>query len=177
MNRRKLKSLIPVLMIALALGFPAAAEAPYGAAGMEAGEEYGLPEMLAFAIADEYLARAEYEAILSAFGMDRPFSNIIRAEEKHIARLSALFAAQGLEVPPDAAGGHIALPGSLDGAYQAGITAEENNIAMYGAFLKTDGLPGDARRAFRALMRASENHLRAFERFARDTGNGRGRRR
>lgn len=177
MNRRKLRSLISVLMIALAPAFPAAAEAPYGAAGMEAGEEYGLPEMLAFAIADEYPARAEYEAILSAFGMDRPFSDIIRAEEKHIARLSALFAAQGLEVPPDAAREHVALPGSPEEVYRAGIAAEEANIAMYKAFLETDGLPGDARRAFRALMRASENHLRAFERFARDTGNGRGRRR
>ena len=52
--------------------------------------------------------------------------------------------------------------GSLTEAYQAGVNAEVNNIAMYETFLAQE-LPDNVRAVFESLMRASENHLRAFQ--------------
>ncbi len=36
--------------------------------------------MLIYVIQDEYTARSEYELILNKFDINRPFSNIIKAE-------------------------------------------------------------------------------------------------
>lgn len=175
MKQYRLLTLVSVLVLAMALPLFADAEAAYGASGVRAGEEYSLEEMLVHAIQDEYLARAEYEAIIKAFGTDRPYSAIVLAEENHIVRLAALFVAHGYAVPADEAAGHFDLPGTLAETYGDNVTAETNNIAMYEAFLSQENLPGDARLTFEALARASQNHLRAFERWAQNAGFGNGR--
>lgn len=153
------------LAVALALMLPAAglAAEAYGAAALSESESYTLEQMLTYALQDEYLARAEYRAIMDKYGADRPFSRVIRAEERHISQLLPLFEAHGLTAPEDEGALHVALPENLAEIYQTGITVEENNIAMYEGFLKQE-LPEDVRAVFQALMRASENHLRAFQR-------------
>ena len=162
------------LSLALLMPLIALGETPYGAAALSEGKTYTVEEMLTYAIQDEYLARAEYKVIMDAYGEQRPFINIMKAEGVHVQRLLPLFTAYGVTVPEDTALEHTVKPDSLQAAYEAGVTAEVNNIAMYEAFLKQEDLPDDVRAVFEALTRASENHLRAFEQNANKQGMGNG---
>ena len=156
-----------ILVLALAAGLIASAaafaqSADFGAKGAEGRENLSLEQMLTYAIQDEYLARAEYELIISHYGEVRPFSNIIKAEEQHIAWLVDIFARYKLDLPEDTAAEHVVLPADMKSAFQTGVQAEIENIAMYDAFLK-EKLPTDAAALFAELKAASENHLRAFQ--------------
>lgn len=134
----------------------------YGSAGALQDTDLTLADMLIYAMQDETVARAEYEAILTAYGSVRPFTNIIRAEESHIAALQPLFEAYGIAIPADESASLVAAVPSLTEAYQTGVNAEVNNIAMYETFLDQE-LPDNVRVVFESLMHASENHLRAFQ--------------
>lgn len=158
------KVLISILLVAV-LGFAAvgaAVAADFGAGGAQQKDEFTFEEMLTYAIQDEYLARAEYEKIMAVYGVQKPFSNIILSEERHIAMLKPLFGKYGLALPPDTAADYVILPGSLLEAYETGVTAEINNIAMYDKFLEQE-LPYDVKSAFIKLRDASYNHLAAFQ--------------
>ncbi len=135
----------------------------YGAAGARADESLTVEEMLIYAIQDEYLAHAEYVYILDVFGEQNPFSNIVRAEEKHIAELKTLFDEYNIIVPVDVADGHIVIPASVKEALETGVQAEIDNIAMYEDFLGHE-LPDDVRSTFTSLRDASKSHLTAFQR-------------
>ena len=134
----------------------------YGSAGALKDTELTLADMLTYAMQDETIARAEYAAILATYGSVRPFTNIIRAEESHILALQPLFEAYGIAVPADDSASLVTTVPSLTEAYQTGVSAEVNNIAMYETFLDQN-LPDNVRAVFESLMRASENHLRAFQ--------------
>lgn len=134
----------------------------YGSAGALKDAELTLADMLTYAMQDETIARAEYEAILDSYGSVRPFTNIIRAEESHILALQPLFEAYGIAVPADDSASLVTTVPSLTEAYQTGVSAEVNNIAMYETF-PDQNLPDNVRAVFESLMRASENHLRAFQ--------------
>jgi len=136
--------------------------AGYGSTGALDDTSLTLADMLTYAIQDEYLAYAEYDQILSDFGSVRPFTNIIRAESTHIEALLPLFAAYGITAPADEGADRAVSVTALTDAFQAGVTAEVNNIAMYETFLDQN-LPDNVRTVFESLMRASENHLRAFQ--------------
>lgn len=114
----------------------------FGAEGAKQAEDYSLEEMLVYAIQDEYLARAEYELIMNEYGEERPFSNIIRAEEYHIQLLIPLFEKYNITVPKDTSNLHIVLPAYIEAALQTGVEAEVANIEMYEKFLTMD-LPED----------------------------------
>ncbi|XFA98580.1 hypothetical protein ACAG96_06865 [Candidatus Izemoplasma sp. B36] len=129
----------------------------------EAGEYvYTLEEMLTYAIMDEYMAQAEYEAIINEFGEIKPFINIVNAEVTHINLLLPLFETYGFVVPENNAIENVVIPESITSALSTGIEAEEANIAMYELFLAQDNLPDDVRVAFEYLLNASQNHLAAF---------------
>ena len=160
------------LSLALLMPLIALGETPFGAAALSEGKTYTVEEMLTYAIQDEYLAQAEYKVIMEAFGEQRPFANIMKAEGVHVQRLLPLFTAHGVTVPEDTALEHTVKPESLAAAYEAGVTAEVHNIAMYKTFLKQGNLPDDIRAVFEALMRASGNHLRAFEQNVNKLGMG-----
>ena len=136
--------------------------AGYGSTGALDDTSLTLADMLTYAIQDEYLAYAEYDQILSDFGSVRPFTNIIRAESTHIEALLPLFTAYGITAPTDEGADRAVSVTALTDAFQAGVTAEVNNIAMYETFLDQN-LPDNVRTVFESLMRASENHLRAFQ--------------
>ena len=136
--------------------------AGYGSAGALGDDALTLADMLTYAIQDEYLARAEYDWITANFGSVRPFTNIMRAEQTHIEALKPLFEAYGIQAPADEGASQTAAVASLTEAYQAGVNAEVNNIAMYETFLDQN-LPDNVRAVFESLMHASENHLRAFQ--------------
>lgn len=169
------------LLVFLPLMGGAAAEDAFGSSAVTAGQTYTLEQMLTYAIQDEYMAQAEYQGILDTLGGDAPFSNILKAEGTHINYLVQLFTTYGLPVPSNTAADRVTLPATLADAYQAGVTAEVANIAMYDTFLAQTDLPTDVRDTFTALKNASENHLNAYTRNASRNGqnwgmqNGRGR--
>jgi len=139
----------------------------YGNAAAKADTNLTLESMLTYAIQDEYLARAEYVAIMAKFGSMNPYSNIKQAEEQHIAWLKDMYASLKLSVPADSAASYIHAPATLKESAQAGVQAEIDNIAMYERFL-AQPLLRDPRYAvvvdlFTRLRDASKNHLAAFQ--------------
>lgn len=160
-----MRVLIGMLLGLLLMGNVAFAAADgYGAKGAAAVEEPTVQQMLQFAIEDEYLARAEYTAVLDSFGKVRPFSNIVQSEGHHIALLEPLFTDRGWDVPADRSGDYVVVPPKFAAALAAGRQAETDNIAMYERFLQQPDLPDDVRSVFERLMAASQRHLHAFSR-------------
>ncbi|MBN1848527.1 MAG: DUF2202 domain-containing protein [Deltaproteobacteria bacterium] len=159
---KKKFTVILLLFGMLALCYNVYAVELYGAKGAEQSDDPTLEQMLVYAIQDEYLAHAEYEYIINQYGSIRPFSNIIKAEETHIAMLKPLFEKYGFKLPEDKGGDHVLVPKDLRQAFEAGVQAEIDNIAMYEKFLSKN-LADDVRSAFQMLKNASENHLRAFQ--------------
>ncbi len=154
------------LVIATTLGAtPNASQ--WGARAAAADTNRSVEEMLRYAIEDEYLAQAEYAAIMSRYGTIRPFSNIIKAESNHIAWLKDAYSAAGLPLPRDEAAALAVAPSSLKASLEAGVGAEVDNIAMYDSFLASDllGRPENAslKSLFTRLRDASKNHLAAFQ--------------
>ncbi|MDD2458260.1 MAG: DUF2202 domain-containing protein [Eubacteriales bacterium] len=154
-----------------AFGMAVSAEELTGAAAADADTSYTIEDMLTYAIQDEFNAKAEYAAIQDEFGTVRVYSNIEKAEDKHIAALMPLLDAYDVAVPaqPDPAG--FELPATLAETYAIGVTAEVLNIGMYEKFLAQE-LPDDIRFVFENLMKGSENHLAAFERLDERVGLG-----
>jgi hypothetical protein len=149
---------------------PLAAEtssALWGARAAAADNERSIEEMLRYAIEDEYLARAEYAAIIKKYGSFNPFANIIRAEETHIAWLNDAYKSAGLAVPADGAASFTAIPDTKKKAFQAGVEAEIANIAMYDSFLASALMAKSENSSLKALFArlrdASRNHLAAFK--------------
>ncbi len=138
-------------------------ETAIGAKAAEQTQTPSIEQMLTFAIQDEYLAHAEYLAIIGKHGTIRPFSNIVEAEVTHINMLKPLFATYGLAIPVDNAADHILVPADLKTAFEIGVQAEIDNIEMYKSFLLRT-LPDDVRAIFEYLQKASEKHLQAFSR-------------
>lgn len=120
--------------------------------------------IMAEAIADEYRARAVYRAAIAKFGPVRPFSQIVRAEDRHVQLWETLFARYGVPVPADTFAGNVSVPDTLAATCQVGVEAERADAAMYDRFLETTTQP-DLRAAFEQLRRVSrERHLPAFQR-------------
>ncbi|MGD9910326.1 MAG: DUF2202 domain-containing protein [Candidatus Izemoplasmatales bacterium] len=123
---------------------------------------YTLEEMLTYAIQDEYLAQAEYNAIIDTYGAVKPFTNIVLAEQTHINLLLPLFETYGIEVPVNDAYLNVVIPDSLTSALATGVDAETANIAMYETFLAQADLPEDVATVFTYLVSASQSHLDSF---------------
>jgi hypothetical protein len=119
------------------------------------------------ALEDESKAEATYKAVLNKYADARPFANIIGAEKRHESFLVPLFEKYGVAVPANQFDpSNIAVPDSLTEACRAGVTAENENIALYDGFLAFVKEP-DIRDVFERLRAAShENHLPAFTRCA-----------
>ena len=83
-----------------------------------------LDSMFTVLINDEYKARAEYQAIVDEFGVQAPFTNLIKAETMHINALTRLFEAYGLDVPSDEGSKFAVVPDTLEEAYAIGVEAE-----------------------------------------------------
>lgn len=139
----------------------------YGNSAAKADQSLTIEDMLLYAAQDEYLARGEYVAIMKKFGTMRPFSNIMRAEENHLAWLKDAHAAYKIAFPTDQSADHLHVPATLLEAYKTGVQAEIDNIAMYDRFLATDLIKSAENKDFKVLFtnlrNASENHLQAFQ--------------
>lgn len=141
-----------------------AQETDYGAVGASQKTNYSIEDMLRYALQDEYLARAEYEAIIDKYGEIRPFTNIISSEDQHILLLKPLFEKYNLKISEDISKSYVLIPETLSESFEVGVKAEIDNIAMYQKFLDQKDIPEDLKLAFETLKKASEKHLKAFER-------------
>lgn len=134
----------------------------YGAKGAFSDKDMSIGDMLTYAAQDEYLARAEYAAVIEEFNVTRPYSNILKSEETHLEYLKSIHEIYKLEFPNDDSSAQLVIPTSLLAAAKTGVQAEIDNIAMYEQFLSYD-LPEDIRNVFVTLMNGSKNHLTAYQ--------------
>ncbi|MBS2971069.1 hypothetical protein J9317_20200 [Metabacillus sp. KIGAM252] len=135
----------------------------YGAKGALNASTLSLPQMLTFALQDEYLAQSRYDNILGTFGYVPTFARIKEAEMRHISALLPLFNRYQVPLPENISQSFVTTPNSIKAAYAAGVLGEIDNIGMYNKFLGFN-IPTDARLVFTQLRNASLNHLAAFER-------------
>ncbi|SFR93589.1 ferritin-like domain-containing protein [Anaeromicropila populeti] len=177
--RRNIKKMAGSILVAgvLATGLATGVNT-YAAASIESNaaavvDNTVIQNMLLTAIEDEYLAKAQYQAIMDKFDVTRPFSNHVKAEEVHINLLTALFEEYGIELPVKDWDNMVVLPDSLEAAYEAGEKAEEDNIEMYESFLK-ETLPDNVKEVFEELISASDRHLQAYQRQGDCDGTGLG---
>lgn len=160
----KAKRILTVGLLAVAVMIPnvVGASSNYGALGAMADDSITMEEALVYAMQDEQLARASYEAVQEKLGEDRIFSNLERAETNHMRMVANLMTKYGLEVPEDLSANHVVVAETMEENYEAGVKVEEENIVMYEKFLDLD-FPADVDALFTRLLRSSESHLRAFE--------------
>ncbi|MCG1023525.1 hypothetical protein [Sutcliffiella horikoshii] len=135
----------------------------YGAKGALNAASLTLPDILTYALQDEYLAQARYNRILGTYGYIRTFARIQEAELRHISALLPLFQQYQVPIPQDISPQFVTTPPSIQDAYAAGVEGEIENIGMYDKFLALN-IPNDVRLVFTRLRDASVNHLAAFER-------------
>jgi hypothetical protein len=135
----------------------------YGAKAALSASSLSLPQMLTYALQDEYLAQARYNDIIVNFGNIRTFVQIREAEMRHISALLPLFDRYQVPIPIDISQSFVTTPENLKVAYAKGVQGEIENISMYERFLSLD-IPNDVRTVFTQLRNASLNHLAAFER-------------
>ena len=136
-------------------------------------------DALATTLQEEYLARDVYQAVIAKLGSTRPFANIFKSEEQHVAALTALFTKHGLAVPADTRATRtstlMAGVTTVDDALKLGVTVEKEDIALYEQLLKVVDNQ-DILQVFGNLKDASvDRHLPAFENvLAGGTGIGQG---
>ncbi len=163
---RKVLLAVAVVVMLAGVSQPVHAEpdvpADYGAAGAMKDTDISIEEALTYAIQDEFLAQARYDAVISKFGQRRPFTNIKAAEQRHIRALIGLFRKYGIQVPVDDAKQYVSEPDTLNEAFQAGIGGEIANISMYEKLAGLPNLPPDIKAVMRNLGMASKQHLAAF---------------
>ncbi|MBM7579660.1 hypothetical protein [Jeotgalibacillus terrae] len=135
----------------------------YGAIAALNAASLTLPQMLTYALQDEYLAQARYNNVIETFGNIRTFEQIRAAEVRHIMALLPLFERYQIPLPIDESQNFITTPVSLKAAFASGVQGEIDNIAMYDRFLAFN-IPIDVSFVFSQLRNASLNHLAAFER-------------
>lgn len=165
-----------MLVMALTFGMNvSAAELDYGSKAAEQDQTYTVEEMLQYAIEDERMAQAEYTAIIEAFDVTRPFTNILRAEYRHEALILDLYDVYGYEVPTFDGDNYTVVPDTLEEIYSIGVEAEIANIKMYNAFLEED-LDAEIAEVFEVLRDGSLKHLAAFENQNSGRSEGKGRR-
>ncbi|HRF57426.1 MAG TPA: DUF2202 domain-containing protein [Campylobacterales bacterium] len=128
-------------------------------------------QALRIALYDEYHARAVYTKVIENFGAIAPFSNIVEAENRHIAELLVLFEKYGVAFVIDDWADKVGVEASLVENCEIGVAAEIENIKMYDNLMPYAETP-DVLDAFFRLQAASyNNHLPAFRRCVAQTQN------
>ncbi len=125
-------------------------------------------ESLLLALNDEYHAYAIYGQVIEAFGPRRPFTNIQRAEAKHIQAVEHLMSAYGIPIPENPWTQSLLHVDSIPAACSAAVEAERVNRDLYDVLIASTDRT-DLITIFRKLQWASEErHLPAFERCSMD---------
>ncbi len=123
-------------------------------------------EGLLLALNDEYHAWAVYDQVGQDWGEVRPFTNIRRSEEQHIASLTELFVVYQVPLPQNPWPGSVPSFDSVSNACSAAVAAEIANADLYDPLL-TSTSRADIIEVYQSLQQASAtNHLTAFSRCA-----------
>lgn len=127
-------------------------------------------QILQIAIDDEKKAKATYQAVIQKFGSIRVFSNILEAENRHIAELEFLANKHQVQIIENDFSGIIA-PDSLRESLELAVASEIANINLY-SYLLEYTQDEDIKDAFFRLQAASyNNHLPAFRNALKDNYN------
>jgi hypothetical protein len=119
---------------------------------------------LNLALQDEYKAESTYQKVIDEFGEVNPFSNIIKAEQKHSSKLIELFEKYNLEIPQNQWYAKVPSFKSVQKACSVEVQAEIENIELYDKIFNSTQKE-DILNVYTSLQRASqENHLPAFQR-------------
>lgn len=168
-----MKKLVALLLMSAVIGSASLSYAQTGADAAHKDESYTMEEMLRYALEDEYKAKYEYEYLINEEGFERPFTNILKAEERHIEALNRLYESKGIKAPeikkPERSGSSQ----NREEVFKAEAEAERLNISMYEKFLKED-IDAETKAVFENLMKGSRSHLAAYERNL-EGGQGTGR--
>ncbi len=124
------------------------------------------------ALDDEYHAFATYQVVMEKIGSQRPFSNIIRAEQHHIDLVVAVLKDAGETIPANpylnGTKPRPVSPTTRAEACKVGVQAEIANAGLYdGKLLPLAKDNARLTQVLIALRDASQNnHLPAFQRCA-----------
>lgn len=131
-------------------------------------------ENLRFSIEEEKMALNVYTALAAKWG-GRPFSNIARAEQKHLDSVMALMTRLGFDVPPIGNAGEFNNPdiqkvyselmkkGSVSRteALKVGAMIEDRDIFDLDRIIK-ETRDSHSKTVYNSLRSGSYNHMRAF---------------
>lgn len=131
-------------------------------------------QALRIALYDEYHARAVYAKVIQAFGFVPPFSNIVQAEERHVAALLPLFAKYGVEPVIDDWADKVAAEATFGENCEVGVAAEIDNIKMYDNLIPYAEMPDVLDVFYRVQAASYNNHLPAFRACAASSYNAAG---
>ncbi|MEI5908702.1 hypothetical protein WAK64_16765 [Bacillus spongiae] len=138
----------------------------YGSNGGLADDNLTIEKVLHYAIQDEYLAQARYDAIHKKFGQVIPFVQIKKVEQQHIHALLHLSDLYNISPPENNAADFTPPPTTLRQAFQASVQAEIDNINMYEKFISDEGLPQELRNTMNDIAKASRIHISTLKRGA-----------
>jgi len=134
-------------------------------------------EGLTFMAEEEKVARDVYLYLSEKWG-NRVFSNIARAEQKHMDAIVKLLNSYELPIPSTIDEEGIFMDeklqtmydslieqgeGSLEEALKVGVAIEETDIDDLETLL-SDEIPSDVEKVYNNLLKGSYNHLRSFNR-------------
>lgn len=144
-------------------GANAACQIPVGVA---APVNDATADALRATLEDELTARAFYGAILAKHGNVQPFTNIMRAEERHAQAIRTLMERHQVAGDSVTARALPEIPATVPECAKLAAQLERDNIALYDRFIQATA-EADIKAAFERLRAASlDNHLPAFERIA-----------
>lgn len=124
--------------------------------------EMDLQSILDLAYLDEMKAEATYEQVMTQFGVQRPFSNIVNAEIRHSQSVLGLYDQYEMTAPEFDGIGVLEFA-SVQEACSIAVVAEEENIALYDELIAQIE-EQDVVNVFEGLRSASlDKHLPAFQ--------------
>lgn len=128
-----------------------------------------LEQILQIALDDEKKALATYQAITQKFGNIKPFSNIIEAENRHIAEIEFLANKYQVTLVQNDFSSILA-PDNLTQSLEISIAAELANVSLYDYLLQF--VQDDVQDAFFRFQAASyNNHLPALRNALKENYN------
>ena len=186
-RRTRVRSLVVVPMVALALAGAACSGATTGTSNTTGTTGTGGPgptatagttpatgtptsvpgstvaSALTTALDTEHQAKATYDNVVAAIGDQGPFANVSAGEAKHIATLEYLAQKYSVPLPPGPFTGQ-ASPTTLTAACRLGVSVEQGIIATYDRLLPQVASEPSLVQAFGNLRSTSQtDHLPAFQ--------------
>lgn len=110
---------------------------------------------------EEITARVTYEKAMEQFGNEKPFSNIVKSEERHQSAVERL--AEKKEVLLEDPEIEVEDFENYEKAIERAIEIEKGDIEVIERLLKDNNLDEDTERVYENLLHGSQNHLQAFE--------------